>query len=81
MSKFVNELISLDIYEKLDKQLNSDLNNNFEIPSQIFKYAREKHLPKKKAKYQTKLHKHSKWMSNEILKSINTKDRLCKVLI
>ena len=39
MSKFVNELISLDIYEKLDKQPNSDPNNNFEVLSQILKYA------------------------------------------
>ena len=39
MSKFVNELISLDIYEKLDKQLNSDPNNNFEVLSEILKYA------------------------------------------
>ena len=57
MSKFVNELISLDIYEKLDKQLNSDPNNNFGVPFQILKYAREKHLPKMKVKYQRNLHK------------------------
>ena len=81
MSKFVNELISLDIYEKLDKQLNSDPNNNFEVLSQILKYARENYLPKKKVKYQKKLHKKSKWILSGILKSINTKDRLYKVLI
>ena len=69
MSKFVNELISLDICEKLDK-LNSDPNNNFEVLPQILKYAREKHLSKKKVKYQKKLHKKSKWISNGILKSI-----------
>ena len=28
-------------------KLNSNPNNNFEILSQILKYAREKHLPKK----------------------------------
>ena len=60
MSKFVNELISLDIYDKLDKQLNSDSNNNFEVQSLIFKYTQEKHLPKKKVKYQKKLHRKSK---------------------
>ena len=81
MSKFVNELISLDIYEKLDKQLNSDPNNNFEVLSQILKYAREKHLPKKKVKYQNKLHKKSKWIPSGTLKFINTKDRLYTVLI
>ena len=45
------------------------------------KYAREKHLSKKKVKYQNKLHKKSKWISSGTLKFINTKDRLHKVLI
>ena len=80
-SKFVNELISLEIYGKLDKQLNSDPNNNFEVLSQILKYAREKYLAERKVKYQKKLHKKSKWISNGILKSINTKDRLYTILI
>ena len=59
-------------------KMNSNPNNNFEILSQILKYAREKHLPKKKIKCQKKLHTKSKWMSNGILKSINTKERLYK---
>ena len=37
--------------------MNSDPNNNFEVPFQILNHAREKHLPKKKVKYQKKLHK------------------------
>ena len=81
MNKFVDELTSLNICEKLDKQLTSDPNNNYEILSGLLKYAREKHLPKKTVKYQKKRHKKSKWISNGILKSINTKDRLYKVLV
>ena len=73
MSKFVNKLISLDIYEKLDKQLNSYPNNNFEVLSHILKYAQEKHLPIKKVKYQKKLHKKSKWISSRIIKSLYIK--------
>ena len=81
MNKFVDELTSLNICDKLDKQLTSDPNNNYEILSGLLKYAREKHLPKKTVKYQKKRHKKSKWISNGILKSINTKDRLHKVLV
>ena len=47
MNKFVDELTSLNICDKLDKQLTSDPNNNYEILSGLLKYAREKHLPKK----------------------------------
>ena len=74
MNKFVDELTSLNICDKLDKKLSSDPNNNYEILSGLLKYAREKHLPKKTVKYQKKRHKKSKWISNRILKSINTKD-------
>ena len=31
--------------------------------------AREKHLPKKRVKYQKKPHKKSKWMTNENMKT------------
>ena len=54
MNKFVDELTSLNICDKLDKQLTSDPNNNYEILSGLLKYAREKHLPKKMVKYQKK---------------------------
>ena len=43
--------------------------------------AREKHLPKKKIKYQKKLHKKSKWITNGILNSINKKDKFYKTLV
>ena len=81
MNKFVDELTSLNICDKLDKQLTSDPNNNYGILSGLLKYAREKHVPKKTVKYQKKRHKKSKWISNGILNSINTKDKLYKVLI
>ena len=57
MNKFVDELTSLNICDKLDKQWTSDPNNNYEILSGLLKYAREKHLPKKTVKYQKKRHK------------------------
>ena len=43
--------------------------------------AKENHLPKKIVKFDKRKHKKAKWMSNGLLKSINTKDRLYKKLI
>ena len=43
--------------------------------------AKENHLPKEMVKFDKRKHKKAKWMSNGLLKSINTKDRLYKKLI
>ena len=59
----------------LDKRLNLDPNDNYELFAGLIKYAREKHLPKIKVKYNKKKHSFSKWMTNEILQSINQKNR------
>ena len=43
--------------------------------------AKENHLPMKMVKFDKRKHKKAKWMSNGLLKSINTKDRLYEKLI
>ena len=40
--------------------------------------AKDKHLPTKVVKFNRKKHKMAKWMTNGILKSINTKDKSCE---
>ena len=81
MDNFIDELASLNILDKLDKGPNIDPNNNYELFAQLIKYAREKHIPRVKVRYQKKKHKRSKWLTNGILNSINTKDRLYKTLM
>ena len=81
MNNFIEELKSLNIYDKLNKPLNSSPQDNYEIFSHLLKYARTKHIPLKKVKFDKKKHKKSKWITNAILKSINTKDKLYKILI
>ena len=39
-------------------------------------FAREKHLLKKKVKYKKNIHIKSKWITNRILKTFNTKEKL-----
>ena len=81
INNFVNELKDLKIYDQLDKQLTNDPNANYELFNDLLNNARAKHLPKKRVKYQKKLHKKSKWITNGILNSINKKDKLYKTLI
>ena len=47
----------------------------------LISYVRKKHLPKKLIKYNKKKHKKSKWITNGILRSITTKDKLYKIMI
>ena len=52
MNNFVNELKENNIYDQLDKNLTGDPNANYELFSSLLNTAREKHLPKKRIKYQ-----------------------------
>ena len=45
---------------------------------ELLSTVKDKHLPKKRVKFNRKKHKLAKWMINGILKSINTKDKLYK---
>ena len=78
---FIDELKSLNIYDQLNKDTNCNPNENYQIFSQLIELAREKHLPKKRVKFNKRKHKKSKWITNGIIKSINTKDKLYKMLI
>ena len=80
INNFCNELGSLNIYDHLDKRLNLDPNDNYNLFAGLIKYAREKHLPKIKVKYNNKK-KNSKWITNEVSLSINQKNRLYKILM
>ena len=81
MDNFIDELASLNILDTLDKGPNIDPNYNYELFAQLIQYAREKHIPMVKIRYQKKKHKWAKWLTNGILNSINTKDRLYKILM
>ena len=54
---------------------------NYDTFINLVQYAKNKHIPRKQVKYQKKKHKKSKWMTTGILNSINTKDRMYKLLL
>ena len=57
VNNFVNELKETNIYDQLDKQLTGDPYANYELFNSLLNNGREKHLPKKRIKYQKKLYK------------------------
>lgn len=81
IQNFVDELNRLNIYDTLCGQLNNNSHDSYELFSRLIKFAREKHFPKKKVKFDKRKHKKSKWITNGILNSIHTKDKLYKLFI
>ena len=64
----------------MHQPLDTNSNGNYEIFITLFQLAKNKHLPMESVQYQKK-HKKSKWTTNAILNSINTKDGLYKTLL
>ena len=81
IQKFVEELKSMKIFDELNQNINDSPEDNYNKFASLLNHAREKHLPIKLVKYNKKRHKKSCWMTNGILESINTKDKLYKIFI
>ena len=77
----MHELEELNIYEKLHTSVDSRPEENYGILLKLLSTAKDKHLPTKIVKFNRNKHKRAKWMTNGILKSINTKDKLYKKLV
>ena len=78
MTNFIKELQQMNIYNSLDANPQSNPNDNYGIFERLLIQARDKHLPIKIVQYCKHKHKLNKCMTNGILKSINTKDKLYK---
>ena len=81
LNNFIDELKSSNICEQLQDRVDSNPQDNYELFHRLLQNAKDKHLPKKRVRYDKKKHKSSKWITNGILKSINTKDRMYKKLL
>ena len=69
---------TLNIYDELNKSIDSNPEENYEAFLKSFKDVNNKYLPKEVVKYNKKKHKTCKWMTSALLKSINTKNQLYK---
>jgi hypothetical protein len=74
--EFITDLASTSIMEKLDRSLETDPNNNFDIMSKELKQKRDIHFPTKFEKFNKHKHKGNKWITHGIIKSIEYRDAL-----
>ena len=76
MEKVKNELIECDLYGKLDTCISADINANYDILHNAIKQAKNKHMPCKFIKFNKYKHTKSKWITQGLLKSIRSRDKL-----
>ena len=81
MQNFVRELEELNIYDQLETPLITNPQESYATFLNMVNIAKNKHLPKKVVRFNKKKHKKAKWLTNAILKSINTKYTMYKALI
>ena len=75
-----NDLVEKNIYDKLDKSLMADVNQNYNIMHQEIYDTIEKHTLKKTVKLNKYKHNISKWITHGIIKSIKYRVKLYKTL-
>ena len=69
-----------NIYERLNKDLNADLNENYAMLEATITESMNAHLEKKIVKFNGKKHKKDPWITYGILKSVIHKNELYKIL-
>jgi hypothetical protein len=78
--QFHDAITSSNIYDKLDTDISSNPNLNYEIIDHTFEEMRSKYLPIKKVKFNKHKHKKSDWITQGIVRSIKNRDKLYKDL-
>ena len=81
MQAFIRELEDNNIHDKLEQAIDSDPQENYARFIALLNGAKDKHLPRKRVRFNKHKHKKSKWMTNGILKSIKTENTLYKKLV
>ena len=77
---FRNDIASKNIYEKLNKDIHCNPNENYNIlESEIIK-SMESHMNKKTVKFNRRKHERDPWITFGILRSVNKKNKLYKCL-
>ena len=78
INNFKSEIANSDIYSKMNKDIDSDPNINYDIMHNILKSATKQHLAPKIVKFNKHRHKKSQWITQGIVKSISHRDKLYK---
>ena len=76
IQSFVTEISNANIYDKLQKNLNTNLNHNYEILLKHLLNAKLNHISKKVKNFNNRRHLKEKWMTKELLQEIVTKNKM-----
>ena len=76
IDKFMKEVSDADIHSKLEPNLNTDPNHNYEILAKLLQLAKNKHIPQKIKKFNKRKHAKEKWMTQDLLAKIVKKNSL-----
>ena len=79
--RFIEHLKNINIMNKLNMDINSDINDNYEVFCKLLQSSKSEHMPIKSVKFNKYKHKKNKWISKGIIKSIEIKDKLYKLMM
>ena len=80
INNFRSELSEIDMSSLLNANLATDPNTDYEKFEKIITKTYDKHFPEKRVKFDKYKHKRSNWITSDILKSIEFRDKLYKRL-
>ena len=76
IKNFKADLANCNIYDRMNHNLEHNPNTNYDILSDILTELKVKHMPKKIRKFNKRKDKKEKWMTDDLLRQINTKNNL-----
>ena len=81
LNNFINELKNLNIIANMNIEPNANPSENYAIFENLLTYAKNKHLPVRRKKFDKQKHYINKWITRGLLTSINSKNKLYKKLV
>ena len=81
LNNFINELKNLNIIANMNIEPNANPSENYAIFENLLTYAKNKHLPVRRKKFDKQKHHINKWITRGLLTSINSKNILYKKLV
>ena len=81
LNNFINELKNLNIIANMNIEPHANPSENYAIFENLLTYAKNKHLPVRRKKFDKQKHYINKWITRGLLTSISSKNKLYKKLV